>query len=200
MDDGSRGRGVAIALVACGRERGPARGYTLCVETPDGVLIRAARKGDRDAANELAARHWDDAWRAAYAITGRAELADDATQDAFERALTHLSRMDERRPFRPWLHRIVVNRTLDLLRAERRRATVELTEDVEGPVDHDEYAAFITLVGRLPLDRRVPLVLRYLLEYTPAEIAELTDTPVGTVSSRLSRGLSDLRSTLGSRR
>src|SRR5256714_15587412 len=86
----------------------------------DGKLVELARRGSRDAAAELFARHWRAAWRAAYAVTGRREMADDVAQDAFERAFAALSRFDERRPFAPWLHRIVVNRCLDLLRAERR--------------------------------------------------------------------------------
>src|SRR5881392_2874244 len=86
----------------------------------DAKLVELARTGSRDAAAEIFSRHWRPAWRAAYAITGRRELADDVAQDAFERAFAALSRFDERRPFAPWLHRIVVNRCLDLLRSERR--------------------------------------------------------------------------------
>src|SRR2546421_3827053 len=88
----------------------------------DAKLAELARTGSRDAAAELFARHWRPAWRAAYAITGRRELADDVAQDAFERAFAALARFDERRPVAPWLHRVVANRCLDLLRAERRRA------------------------------------------------------------------------------
>lgn len=173
---------------------GRVRRYTPGVEPTDGVLVRAARKGDRDAANALAARYWDDAWRAAYALSGRRELADDATQDAFERALMHLSRADERRPFGPWLHRIVINRTLDLLRAERRRPTVETTEDLRAvPDDTGAQAVFMSMVAGLPEERRVALVLRYLLDYTPGEIAEITGVAEGTVNSRLARGLAELR-------
>ena len=47
-------------------------------------------------------------------------MADDVVQDAFERAFAALTRFDASRPFAPWLHRIVVNRSLDLLRSERR--------------------------------------------------------------------------------
>src|SRR5436305_11751343 len=83
-------------------------------------LVALARRGSRDAAGELITRHWRAAWRAAYVVTGRRELADDVAQDAFERAFAALARFDERRPFGPWLHRIVVNRCLDLLRTERR--------------------------------------------------------------------------------
>src|ERR671928_107876 len=86
----------------------------------DAKLVELARKGSRDAAGELFSRHWRDAWRAAYAVTGRRAMADDVAQDAFERAFAALSRFDARRPFAPWLHRIVVNRALDLLRSERR--------------------------------------------------------------------------------
>src|SRR2546430_13503122 len=86
----------------------------------DARLVELARRGSRDAAAELFARHWRAAWRAAYVVTGRRELADDVAQDAFERAFGALSRFDERRPFGPWLHRIVVNRCVDLLRTERR--------------------------------------------------------------------------------
>src|ERR671928_1252467 len=86
----------------------------------DAKLVKLARDGSRDAAAELFARHWRAAWRAAFAVTGRREMADDVAQDAFERAFAALSRFDDRRPFAPWLHRIVVNRCLDLLRSERR--------------------------------------------------------------------------------
>lgn len=172
------------------------RVYTRRVDTPDGALVRAARRGDRDAANALAERYWDDAWRAAYAITGRVDLADDVAQDAFERAFLHLDRLDDRRPFRPWLHRIVLNRTLDLLRAERRRGAVEITPEIAAPLDDTGHGPFMDMVAGLPLERRIPVVLRYLLDYTPAEIAELTDTPVGTIGSRISRALADLRATM----
>src|ERR687885_2550086 len=86
----------------------------------DARLVELARTGSREAAAELFSRHWPAAWRAAYGITGRREMADDVAQDAFERAFAALARFDERRPFGPWLYRIVVNRCLDLLRTERR--------------------------------------------------------------------------------
>src|SRR2546430_16280549 len=88
----------------------------------DAKLVELARRGSRDAAAELFTRHWRAAWRAAYVVTGRRELADDIAQDAFERAFGALSRFDERRPFGPWLHRIVINRCVDLLRTEPRPA------------------------------------------------------------------------------
>src|SRR5919202_3072903 len=95
----------------------------------DAKLVELARRGSRDAAGELFSRHWLGAWRAAYAVTGRRELADDVAQDAFERAFAALARFDARRPFAPWLHRIAVNRALDLLRRERRLIALEAVEE-----------------------------------------------------------------------
>jgi RNA polymerase sigma-70 factor (ECF subfamily) len=160
----------------------------------DAKLVELARRGSREAAAELFSRHWHGAWRAAYAITGRRELADDVAQDAFERAFAALSRFDQERPFAPWLHRIVVNRCLDLLRRERRlvqgEAELDLLEwrDVAAG-DHE----LLEAVAGLSLQRRVVIVLRYGLGYSPAAIAALLEIPIGTVHSRLARALEQLR-------
>jgi RNA polymerase sigma-70 factor (ECF subfamily) len=159
----------------------------------DAKLVELARTGSRDAAAELFSRHWRPAWRAAYAITGRRELADDVAQDAFERAFAALSRFDERRPFAPWLHRIVANRCLDLLRAERRLAGDGELERLEARDPSGGDAELLEAVACLSLQRRVVVVLRYGLGYPPAAIASILDLPVGTVHSRLARALDDLR-------
>ena len=160
----------------------------------DGELVAAARAGSREAAAELFERHWPGAWRAAYAITGRRAMADDVAQDAFERAFAALSRFDERRPFGPWLHRIVVNRCLDLLRTERRlvAADAELAR-LEWHDVSDGDKELLEAVAGLSLQRRVVVVLRYGLGYTPTAIAELLGIPTGTVNSRLARALEELR-------
>jgi RNA polymerase sigma-70 factor, ECF subfamily len=161
----------------------------------DAELVSRARNGSPDAAAELFSRHWPDAWRAARAVTGRRDMADDVAQDAFERAFAALHRFDRRRPFAPWLHRIVVNRSLDLLRSERRLVGPEALERLEGEWrDHaDEDRRLLAAVAGLSPQRRVVVVLRYGLGHSPAAIAELLDLPVGTVHSRLARALDDLR-------
>src|SRR5437763_1565981 len=120
----------------------------------DAKLVELARRGSRDAAAELFARHWRAAWRAAYVVTGRRELADDVAQDAFERAFAALWRFDERRPFGPWLHRIVVNRCLDLLRTERRLVAgeAELARLEWHDVSVGAGAAALAATGNLRVD------------------------------------------------
>lgn len=163
----------------------------------DRVLVREVRGGSRDAAAALFARHWPAAWRAAFAVTGRRALADDVAQDAFERAFAAIDRFDERRPFAAWLHRIVVNRAIDLVRAERRLVGLDVAGDLEAPaaeVGIDE-AALRALAGLSP-ERRAVVVLRHLLGYAPPEIATMLGLPVGTVNSRLGRAMAELRAQL----
>src|SRR5207244_12572002 len=82
----------------------------------DAKLVELARRGSRDAAAELFTRHWRAAWRAAYVVTGRRELADDVAQDAFERAVAALWRFDERRAIVRWLCWLCVMRWPEIRR------------------------------------------------------------------------------------
>jgi RNA polymerase sigma-70 factor, ECF subfamily len=160
----------------------------------DAVLVRAACAGDRDAAAALFRRHWQPAWRVAYGITGRRAMADDIAADAFERAFGALNRFDRRRPFAPWLHRIVVNRALDLLRAERRLVGGELgPEPAAEPALESGDLELLEAVQSLPLQRRAVVILRYGVGMTPTEIGRALDLPIGTVNSRLARALDQLR-------
>jgi RNA polymerase sigma-70 factor (ECF subfamily) len=166
-------------------------------EPSDRDLVRRARRGDREAAGALFRRYWRDAWRAAYAITGRRALADDVAADGFERAFAALGRFDERRPFGPWLHRIVANRALDLLRAERRLSDEELPDlPALAPLPESGDTGLLASLAALSLERRVVVVLRYGVGMTPKQIAETLELPVGTVNSRLARALEQLRESL----
>jgi RNA polymerase sigma-70 factor, ECF subfamily len=166
-------------------------------EPSDRDLVRQARRGDREAAAALFRRYWRDAWRAAFAITGRRAVADDVAADGFERAFAALGRFDERRPFGPWLHRIVANRALDVLRAERHLSDQELPDSPDlAPADTAGDRSLLAAVSELSLERRVVVVLRYGVGMTPKQIADALELPVGTVNSRLARALEQLRETL----
>ena len=164
----------------------------------DRALVAAAQSGSEDAIEELFRRHWPAAHRAAYLVTHDPAGAEDIAQEAFVAAIRALDRFDRRRPFAPWLHRIVVNRAIDWTRARKARREVadgEL-EGVEAPaagpgLGADAAGTLEALRGLAP-EHRAVVVLRYLLEYTPGEIAELLELPRGTVNSRLRRGLDAL--------
>jgi RNA polymerase sigma-70 factor (ECF subfamily) len=155
--------------------------------------IRGAQRGSVDDLERLFREHWPRAYRAARLVTGDAAAAEDIAQESFLAAVRNLDRFDRRRPFGPWLHRIVVNRAIDWTRARRLRAEVELGDDVAtaraAEPDGDGFAR----IASLSPEHRAVVVLRYVLEYTPGEIAELLDLPRGTVNSRLRRGLDRLQ-------
>ena len=156
--------------------------------------VRAAQRGSASGIEALFRLHWPRAHRAAFLVVHDAAAAEDIAQEAFLAAVRNLDRFDRRRPFGPWLHRIVVNRAIDWARARQLRGEAELLDVVTappepGPVDDSLLGA----LAALPPDHRAVIVLRHLLEYTPGEIAELLGLPRGTVNSRLRRGLDSLQ-------
>lgn len=165
-------------------------------EATEHDLVAAARDGDVDAGEELARRFFPLAWRAAYAIVGDRWGADDATQEAFERAFRSLDRFDLDRPFGPWLYRITVNCALDVLRLGRKRgmAIGDNIEDHQAAVEQSiEVGELMEAIRGLSPERRAVVAVRLLLGYDSNEAAEILGVPVGTVHSRLSRATDELR-------
>src|ERR671914_1636603 len=95
--------------------------------------VRGAQRGSVSDLEALFRTHWPRAYRAAYLVTHDAAAAEDIAQESFLAALRALDTFDRRRPFGPWLHRIVVNRAIDWTRARKLRAEVELGPDVAAP-------------------------------------------------------------------
>src|SRR3989441_7908395 len=77
--------------------------------------VRGAQAGRASDVEALFRRHWPLAYRAAFLVVHDAAAAEDIAQESFLAALRNLDRFDRRRPFGPWLHRIVVNRAIDWL-------------------------------------------------------------------------------------
>jgi RNA polymerase sigma-70 factor, ECF subfamily len=159
--------------------------------------VRAAQRGSASGIEALFRLHWPRAYRAAYLVVHDAAAAEDIAQEAFLAAVRNLDRFDRKRPFGPWLHRIVVNRAIDWTRARQLRAEAELLDVVAAPEQPGSFdTSLLAALAALPPDHRAVIVLRHLLDYTPREIAELLGVPRGTVNSRLRRGLDSLKETV----
>ena len=170
--------------------------------TPDPELIGLARRGSAEAAGALFDRYWQTAWTAAYAVTADRATADDAAQEAIQHAFGALGRFDVTRPFGPWLKRIAVNKAIDHLRRDRRLEVLDvdalhgwtLGEAAEEDI---RLWAVADAVAALGAEKRAVVVLHYWLDLPLDEIAGVLGLPVGTVASRLSRALAELRVALG---
>lgn len=176
------------------------RSATRMTDRSDAALVRAAQHGSSAAVEALFHRHWPALHHAAYLVVHDSAAAEDIAQDAFLAALRGLDRFDRRRPLRPWLHRIAVNRAIDHARARALRPEVGGAPhaDVAGPPAGKALGdELLAALSALAPDHRAVVVLRHLLEYTPGEIARLLDVPRGTVNSRLRRALDTLGDALG---
>lgn len=157
---------------------------------------------DRDAAfSEYAAARWRVLLRAGVLLGCSAAEAEDLAQQTLLRCYlkwTHVQRADDRNAY-------VARLQLNLLRqARRRRWTGEraaghlpegVTDDATGRVD-DADALMRALAG-LSEGQRQAVVLRYYLQLSEQQIADLAGVAPGTVKSRLSRGLDALAASPG---
>jgi len=162
----------------------------------DAELVQRTTRGDLSAFEHLVDRHRPVVIRVAARIAGREE-AEDVSQDAFLRAFHRLDRFRGDAPFRSWLLRITHNAALDHL-ARRRAEPVDpetLDRDepsaARPPADRLEVRERIERLERklhgLNPQHRVVLVLRDAEGLSYEEIADITDTPIGSVKGRLHR-------------
>src|SRR6478609_6575931 len=87
--------------------------------------VRRAQAGSASDFEALFRAHWGPAYRAAYLDVRDPAAAEDIAQEGFLAAIRALDRFDRRRPFGPWLHRIVVNRAIDHARSRATRREVD---------------------------------------------------------------------------
>lgn len=165
-------------------------------------LVRRAKAGDGAAVAELLSTHATPAFRLALHILRHQADAEDAAQAALLKAFANLGRFDERRPFAPWLLRIVTREALNLRRAERtrfvfwqRHTEVEESEEavesaVAVKVEHQE---LWRAVNELKADDRLLLTLSYFMGLSEADVGSALGIKRGTVKSRKHNALLRLR-------
>jgi RNA polymerase sigma-70 factor (ECF subfamily) len=174
----------------------------------DRALLSAFTGGDDEAFGVLFRRHRDRLWAVALRTTGNPEDAADALQDAMVSAFRRADSFRGDAQLTTWLHRVVVNASLDRLRRNKVRGADALPDDLEeyagrGAVltsadqladpEHRAVAADQRRRLRQALDRLAPeqkaaLVLVDMEGYPVEEAARILECPTGTVKSRCARG------------
>ena len=131
--------------------------------------MRGAQAGSASDLEALFRAYWPRSFRAAYLVVHDSAAAEDIAQEAFLAAIRSLDRFDRRRPFGPWLHRIVVNRAIDWTRAHKLRAEAELDETLaaaEAPDTFDD--GTLAKLSALPPEHRAVIVLSTCSSTPPA--------------------------------
>jgi RNA polymerase sigma-70 factor (TIGR02960 family) len=182
-------------------------------------MLARARAGDEDAFRELTDPYRRELQLHVYRIVGSAHDAEDLLQETLVAAWRGLKQFQERASVRSWLYRIATNRSLDALRASRRRLEDQRMTQFPEPTRYDEPVwlepypdvllegvpdgapgpearyearetielAFIAGLQHLPPQQRAVLMLRDVLGYRAAEVAEMLDASEASVNSLLRR-------------
>jgi RNA polymerase sigma-70 factor (ECF subfamily) len=177
----------------------------------DEDLMGLVRESDARAFEMIYQRHADAAFSLAYRMCGRRATAEDVVQEAFLSLWRSGGRYDRTRGgVRNWILGIVHNRAIDALRRgivrDRRHASdegieerLEAAERTDALVGaRDEAREIRAALGDLPPEQSRVIELAYFGGFTHVEIAEMLETPIGTVKGRMRLGLQKMRSQLRS--
>jgi RNA polymerase sigma-70 factor (ECF subfamily) len=175
----------------------------------EGVWLDQARHGDRDAFGKLIGAYQTPVFNLAYRMLGNADEAEQAAQEAFIRAWTRLDAYDPAHKFSTWLLSITSNYCIDQIR--KRRAILLsideplpthpalMSETSSGPearvAESERQVVVQNLLETLPADYRQAVVLRYWYDMSYEEIAEVMETTVSAIKSRLFRARRQLANT-----
>lgn len=171
-------------------------------ETDEAIIIRVVA-GDLGAFQPIVARYERKLLLYLTHLIGGREEADDIVQDVFVKAYQHLGSFDRTRKFSSWIYRIAHNEGVNWIRKKSRRPTVAWEDIIEAREEgsvmdipetaeerwvrrerRDDVRRALRTLSEM--DREM-LTLRYYLEKSYAEIAEIMDIPINTVATRLSR-------------
>jgi RNA polymerase sigma-70 factor (ECF subfamily) len=166
-------------------------------EPSDAELLRRHVAGDTEAFGELFRRHRDRLWAVALRTVCDPEEAADALQDAMVSAFRRAGDFRGESAVTTWLHRIVVNASLDRLRRRAARPALStgdeqafealVTQDGDPTRSTDTRLDVNAALRMLPPQQRAALVVVDMLGFGVADAAIILDTSPGTVKSRCAR-------------
>ncbi|MDJ0755976.1 MAG: sigma-70 family RNA polymerase sigma factor [Ardenticatenaceae bacterium] len=175
----------------------------------EALWLAQARKGDKTAFGKLVGAYQGPVFNMAYRMLGNAQEAEEAAQEAFIRAFTRLDSYDPKHKFSTWMLTITSNYCIDLIR-KRRAVLLSIDEPLpphpslmsernKGPeaqaVIGEQEDMVQKLLETLPEDYRQAVVLFYWHDYSYEEIAEIMETTISAIKSRLFRARRELAKT-----
>ena len=156
------------------------------------LLVIRAQNGDRAAFAALMDRHERRLVYYLLRLVNDAHTALDVAQDVWLTVFRQLHSLNAPEAFRVWLYRIAHDKAMTWIRRERREADLyasyacEVVTETEGfDLHFDDAEAVHWALGRLPLDQREALTLRFLEGLSLEQMSEVLCCPIGTAKSRL---------------
>jgi RNA polymerase sigma-70 factor (ECF subfamily) len=174
------------------------------MESEVSAIARGLRRRDPDLLDRLIEQYQHRLLRYLVYLSGNRELAEDLFQETWIRVLERGHQYDGRHEFSTWLYAIARNLTIDYL---RRKSPVSLDglvdDEPHAPLEladtrpmawevvqqHEQAERISAALAGIPAEYREAIVLRFQDGLALEEIAAVTGAPLGTVKSRLYRGL-----------
>ena len=124
---------------------------------------------------------------------GNRELAEDISQQSFLKSYTYLRSFDSRRTYKHWLTGIAVNCFKDMIKKDNQYTDLDIGNEPNYSPNLEGNADFFKLIKPLNEDEKILFILRYVYDYQINEIVDLLDLKSGTVKSKISRALEQLK-------
>ncbi len=168
-------------------------------------LITRAREGSREAFRLLVERYMKQAYNVAFGFLNNHQGAEEVAQDAFVRAFRSLDTFRGEAEFSTWLHRIVVNLSLNRIRHMRRKRerVIDMTDTDVPAADAEPGTAELDLAGHieralheLPTLQRATVILRHMDGLSTKQVSAILRCSEGTVKTHLFRGLEKMKKRL----
>jgi RNA polymerase sigma-70 factor (ECF subfamily) len=186
--------------------------FSRTAETESQCIARALKRKDSEFIGRLVSQYHYRLLRYLIYLTSRREQAEELVQETWLRVLERAGQFNSSRRFEPWLFSIARNLAIDDLRRRQRAGLStsdisDLEAGLEFPVSaldspfqaaarSEDAVRIANALGALEPIYREALLLRFQEELSLEEISQVTHAPVSTISSRIHRGLSMLRSAL----
>jgi len=150
-------------------------------------LVEAALGGDIESFGELCRRYYAGSVAIAYSILSDHQLAEDAAQESFARALVNLKNLKNRTRFAPWLAAICRNVAKDIIAARARQIKIEDLPNTAQNNNNDNIIAIRRAIEQLPAQARELIVLRYYNSLSYEQIGSVLGTSRAAINGRLAR-------------
>ncbi|MBN2594038.1 MAG: RNA polymerase sigma factor [Sedimentisphaerales bacterium] len=151
-------------------------------------LIEAAAGGDIESFGELCRRYYAAMVAVAYTVLADHQLAEDAAQESFARALVRIKSLNDRAKFAPWLAAICRNVAKDMVATRARRIKADdITHTDQNNNDCENIHAIRRAIEQLPAPTKELIVLRYYNNLSYEQIGSVLGISRATINGRILR-------------